>query len=93
MVARDGGCGWPTCLEPPGRCQSAHIKGWHQGTGKPRGPTDLANGILFCPYHHRRYDNDGWDLQPINGTPHLIPPTWIDPAQTPRRCGQRKTPG
>jgi hypothetical protein len=92
MVARDGGCGWPACLEPPGRCQGAHVKGWQQGPGRPRGLTDLVNGILFCPYHHRRFDNDGWDLRSIDGIPHLIPPPWVDPDHTPRRCGQPRMP-
>ena len=68
------------------------MKAWDQGPGNPRGPTDVANGILLCPYHHRRFDNDGWDLQFLDGIPHLIPPPWIDPAQTPRRCGQRRPP-
>ncbi|WP_210506337.1 DUF222 domain-containing protein [Naasia sp. SYSU D00057] len=86
LVAQYGGCGWGTCLEPPGRCEAAHVKGWHQGIGNARGPTAVANGILLCAYHHRRFDNDGWELQYLDGVPHLIPPPWVDPLRSPRRC-------
>ncbi len=92
MAVRDGGCQWPTCDVPPGHCDAAHITAWDQGDGKPHGPTNLDNGILLCPFHHRRFDNDGWTLTTIDGTPHLIPPTWIDPTQTPRRAGRPRLP-
>ncbi|MFD1714139.1 DUF222 domain-containing protein [Amnibacterium flavum] len=82
MAVRDGGCVWPGCDEPPSRCQSAHVTPWASG-----GPTDIRNGVLLCPFHHRRFDLDGWDLDtdPATGTRYLIPPAWVDARRTPRR--------
>lgn len=81
MAVRDGGCIWPGCHEPPSRCQSAHLTPWDKG-----GPTDLANGVLLCPFHHRRFDLDGWSLiTHRSGERDLIPPPWVDAARTPRR--------
>lgn len=79
MAVRDGGCRWPGCDEPPSRCEAAHVKPWECD-----GPTDIANGILFCRYHHRRYDNDGWTITTRDGKRHLVPPPWIDASRTPR---------
>ncbi|MFD1714421.1 DUF222 domain-containing protein [Amnibacterium flavum] len=80
MAIRDGGCVWPGCDEPPSRCQAAHITPWHEG-----GPTDLTNGALLCPFHHRRFDLDGWTLEVHGPERYLIPPIWVDAARTPRR--------
>ncbi len=79
MAIRDGECRWPGCDEPPNRCDAAHITPWDR-----HGPTDLANGILFCRYHHRRYDTDGWTITHLGGRRHLVPPPWIDSSRTPR---------
>jgi hypothetical protein len=83
LAARDGGCIWPGCSMPPAWCEVAHLLAWVLG-----GATDLENGALMCPHHHRRFDNDGWALRREDGVPYLIPPTWLDPAQTPRRAGR-----
>ncbi len=93
MAVRDGGCIWPGCGEPPGRCEAAHLKAWHQGAGDSRGPTNLDNGVLLCRFHHRRLDNDGWAVEVRGGTPYLIPPPWIDPTRTPRRAGRPRLDG
>src|SRR4051812_41175532 len=74
MALRDGGCVWWGCPEPPGRCDAAHVEGWWAQDG----PTNLSNGVLLCPYHHRRFDNDGWALEFRNGIPYLVPPAWVD---------------
>jgi hypothetical protein len=79
MAARDRGCIWPGCPAPPSQCEAAHLTAWWKG-----GRTDLANGALFCPYHHRRFDTDGWELRAIDGIRHLIPPPWVDSARRPR---------
>ncbi|MCU1437868.1 MAG: hypothetical protein JWP66_955, partial [Naasia sp.] len=50
MAVRDNGCIWPGCTEPPSRCQAAHIAPWRWN-----GPTDIRNGALLCPFHHRRF--------------------------------------
>jgi hypothetical protein len=83
LAARDGGCIWPGCTMPPAWCEVAHLLAWLLG-----GDTDLDNGALMCPHHHRRFDNDGWALHREDGRPYLIPPPWLDPEQTPRRAGR-----
>ncbi len=80
IAARDRGCTFPGCPEPPGRCQIDHIVR-HEHDG----PTSIANGALECRYHHREHAALGYRPVMIGGTPHWIPPPWIDPAQTPLR--------
>ena len=58
LAIRDGGCVWPRCEAPPAWCEIAHVDAWALG-----GPTDLKNGALMCPHHHRRFDLDGWALE------------------------------
>ena len=81
LALRDGGCVFTNCTAPPGWCEVAHLTAWAIG-----GPTDLRNGALMCPFHHRRFDHDGWDFEWIAGELHLIPPASIDPARARRRC-------
>jgi len=83
LAVRDGGCVWPGCNAPPGWCEVAHIVAWMLG-----GMTDLANGVLLCPFHHRRFDHDGWEMRWIDGVLYLIPPAWVDPTRAPRRAGR-----
>jgi hypothetical protein len=85
LAIRDGGCIWPRCEAPPGWCEVAHITPWAEGGG-----TDLDNLMLLCAFHHRCFDNDGWSLDTIDGTRHLVPPAWVDYARTPRPV---RTPG
>lgn len=82
LAQRDRGCAWPGCDAPPGWCEVAHILAWILG-----GPTDLTNLILLCPFHHRRFDGDGWTLQWRDGIPWFIPPPHIDPTRTPQPGG------
>jgi hypothetical protein len=83
IAYRDGGCTWPGCTAPPGWCEVAHIVAWLLG-----GPTDLDNGILLCPFHHRRFDRDGWGFEWRDGMPWFIPPPWLDSTGSPRRGGR-----
>ncbi|MFD1715756.1 DUF222 domain-containing protein [Amnibacterium flavum] len=85
MAARDGGCIWPDCDAPPRRCDAAHITPWSAG-----GPTDIDNGALLCHFHHRRFDEDGWLLQFIDGIPWFTPPPHVDSTRTPRQGGNRR---
>jgi hypothetical protein len=87
LALRDGGCAWPGCPEPPDRCDAAHIAPWRDTRC-----TDLENGVLFCRFHHRRFDLDGWRIRFQDGVPFLIPPAHIDSTGTPRRCQQRSLP-
>lgn len=81
LEQRDGGCVWWSCTAPPGWCEVAHIVPWADGGG-----TDLSNMVLLCPFHHRRFDRDGWELEHRDGERFLIPPPWVDAARTPRRA-------
>ncbi|WP_405218057.1 DUF222 domain-containing protein [Agrococcus sp. Ld7] len=47
LATRDGGCRAPGCSMPPAWCEAHHVIPWLAG-----GPTDIANGILLCSYHH-----------------------------------------
>jgi hypothetical protein len=83
IAVRDGGCVWPGCNAPPGWCEVAHIVAWILG-----GLTDIKNGVLLCPFHHRRFDHDEWAMQWREGGLYLIPPPWVDPTRAPRRAGR-----
>lgn len=83
MAVRDEGCVWPGCNAPPGWCEAAHLRSWLDG-----GPTDLANGVLLCAFHHRRLDHDGWRFEWHDHVLWLIPPPQVDPTRAPRRAGR-----
>jgi hypothetical protein len=48
LVVRDRGCTAQGCGLPPGVCHAHHDRPWSR-----HGATDLANGRLLCPRHHR----------------------------------------
>lgn len=79
---RDKGCVFPGCDRPPHWCISHHARRrWADG-----GTTDLHDGVLMCPFHHRVLHDDGWDVEfAADGIPELIPPASIDPHRRPRR--------
>jgi hypothetical protein len=79
MDARDGGCTFPGCPAPPGRCQAMHLTAWADG-----GPTTIDNGGLGCHFDHRERINQGWRTQLINERVAWIPPRWIDVDQRPQ---------
>ncbi|CAN5365732.1 hypothetical protein BH09ACT4_BH09ACT4_09340 [soil metagenome] len=87
IAIRDGGCIWPGCSAPAGWCELAHIVAWANG-----GSTDIDNVMMLCPFHHRRFDLDGWQLLARDGERWLVPPPWVDSAQTPRRVGPLREP-
>ncbi len=47
LVARDRGCGFPGCTQPPQVCHPHHIIPRNKG-----GPTALHNLVLSCAFHH-----------------------------------------
>ncbi|MCD9622229.1 HNH endonuclease, partial [Rhabdothermincola salaria] len=62
MLARDGGCRFPT---PTGeRCDApvAWINGHHITHWKHGGPTSLRNLLALCANHHGVVHRDGWDI-------------------------------
>jgi hypothetical protein len=80
MIARDLGCSFPGCTQPPTRCQSHHVTDYsltHR--------TSVDDGTLVCGFHHREHARLGWTCQMINRIPHWSAPRWNDPHQTPRR--------
>lgn len=79
---RDGGCTFPGCERPPDWCDAHHGREpWCRG-----GPTDIADGVLICPFHHRLLHQGEWTLRfADDGVPEYVPPRRIDPSGTPRR--------
>jgi len=82
LAEQYGGCAFPGCGHPPGYTEAHHLRWWSHD-----GPTDLANGIPLCSFHHHRIHDDGWEIQVRNRVPYFIPPPWCDPDRTPRRGG------
>ena len=58
MIACDRGCTAQGCGLPPGVCHAHHDDPWAGG-----GPTDLANGRLLCPRHHRLAHDRRYDVR------------------------------
>jgi hypothetical protein len=90
LAARDGGCVWPDCQRPPSWCESHHVAEW-VSLDHPPGRTDIDNGVLLCHFHHRRLHTAEWKLIMQRGVPHLVPPRWRDPEQTPIPTTRRRT--
>jgi len=80
LIARDQGCAFPGCTDPPEWTERHHIVPWRQG-----GRTDLDNLCLLCDFHHDRIDTGGWRITMRDGMPWFIPPNWIGPDQRPRQ--------
>jgi hypothetical protein len=88
-AARDGGCVWPGCEVPPWACEAHHVIEWGHDDHPP-GVTDVCNCALLCPFHHANLHRSEWRLIMLDGVPHMVPPAWIDPEQTPRPAGQQR---
>ncbi|HEV2886929.1 MAG TPA: DUF222 domain-containing protein, partial [Jatrophihabitans sp.] len=80
LIARDKGCCFPGCTDPPEWTEKHHITPWREG-----GRTDLDNLCLLCDHHHDRIDTGGWQITMRDGVPWFIPPAWLDPSQQPQR--------
>ncbi len=80
LIARDRGCAFPGCTDPPEWTEKHHITPWAEG-----GPTNLDNLCLLCDHHHDRINTGGWTITMKNGQPWFTPPPWIDPTQQPQR--------
>ncbi|MBF4571276.1 DUF222 domain-containing protein [Herbiconiux sp. VKM Ac-1786] len=90
LAARDGGCVWPSCDRPPSFCETHHANGW-VSDDHPPGRTDIDNGVLLCHFHHSHLHKSPWKLTMQEGTPHLIPPRWVDTEQKPIPTTRRRT--
>ena len=58
VVARDGGCRFPSCDRPPEWTDAHHIQHWARG-----GKTKADNLVLLCRRHHRLVHEGGWRLE------------------------------
>ena len=92
LATRDKGCTWRGCDRPPAWCEAHHLT-WYSHEG----PTNMANGALFCFYHHHLLHNGEWDAHmgtDANGQHcvEVIPPKRIDPQQKPIRHTRFTTP-
>lgn len=81
MAYRDGGCMDPFCDQPPSYAEAHHTDEWHADHGR----TDIADGVLLCRFSHMRVHNQGWKIRREGSAYWMIPPTNIDPNQTPIR--------
>jgi hypothetical protein len=59
LAATWGGCAHPDCDRPPSWTEAHHATEWEHG-----GPTNLANGVLLCRFHHLLTHNMGWSIRP-----------------------------
>ena len=50
-------CGHPHCTTPFDRCEIHHVQWWEHF-----GPTDLANLLPLCGFHHHLVHEGGWTL-------------------------------
>lgn len=82
LAIRDGGCCFPGCTAPPAWTDAHHVFFWKAHDG----PTDVANGVLLCPPHHRLLHGGGFQLKMIDGVPYLRAPAHLDPTRTWRRA-------
>ncbi|WP_051399931.1 HNH endonuclease signature motif containing protein [Haloechinothrix halophila] len=80
LIARDQGCAFPGCGRKAKWCHGHHIRHWADG-----GPTELNNLVLLCTRHHTTIHHTDWDVRIRDGVPEFIPPSWLDPSQTPIR--------
>ena len=79
LIAMDIGCTWPGCSIPGVWCECAHCEAFR--ISKKTSIDDLA---LLCSYHHDYADTHDWRFKRNQGRVWFIPPTWVDPLQTPR---------
>jgi hypothetical protein len=83
VVARDGGCAFPSCDRPARWCDAHHLRPWSSG-----GATCLDNLVLLCRRHHRLLHDpsQGWRARlGRDRLPEFVPPPWIDLLQRPQR--------
>jgi hypothetical protein len=57
-LEQQGGCAWHGCGRPVTWTEAHHIVHWADG-----GPTEAANLILLCRFHHGRIHTTGWTIE------------------------------
>ena len=58
MGIRDGHCRARGCDLPAAWCEAHHKTDWCRG-----GKTDIADGVLLCPWHHHRAHDPAFDTE------------------------------
>ena len=66
---RDRGCRFPGCDRPANWSNPHHVVAWTRG-----GPTNLANELLLCYYHHRLVHEGGWQVIRKGRELRFLPP-------------------
>jgi hypothetical protein len=74
-----GGCTFPHCNVGPEGCQLHHVHDWAKG-----GETSVNLAAPVCAKDHHQRIADGWEATVINNRIAWIPPTHLDPRQTPQ---------
>ena len=85
IIARDG----DTCLlcdVPVAWTDAHHVKEFY--THGAVGETNVDNGVMLCPRDHDLIHHTEWQLEMMNGIPHVLAPPEIDPSQTWKRVGR-----
>ena len=86
LAVRDGGCVWPGCHSPSAWADGHHVREYE----RDEGPTNIDNGVLLCPHHHRMLHHSDYEMKMIGGRPYLIPPVFIDAERTPILLGRSR---
>ncbi|WP_183086435.1 DUF222 domain-containing protein [Mycetocola zhadangensis] len=74
MAVRDGGCRIAGCDCPPSMTEAHHINEWAAHEGR----TDLADGILMCPFHHNYVHTKKCQVERIEGEYYMVHPPGVD---------------
>ena len=69
LRVRDRGCRFAGCDRPASWSNPHHIVAWTRG-----GPTNLANELLLCYYHHRLVHEGGWQVIKAGREFRFLPP-------------------